>query len=92
MENSVKEIDAMSPLLELANMREKVKSTAVKKVTKNSGTTPKVSGSTKYIRAERSIQKRIVRRRVGKKFFRFRICSFLNCLFINQANIEYNKV
>ncbi len=35
------------PRLELAKIREKVKSRATKNVMKNSGTTPKVPGSTK---------------------------------------------
>lgn len=40
-------IEIISPRRELANIKEKVKSNATKKVTKNKGTAPKVLGSTK---------------------------------------------
>lgn len=42
-----KEREERSPLLELAKIKEKVKSSATKIVIKNRGITPKVFGSTK---------------------------------------------
>lgn len=47
IKNRVKEIDAISPRREWAKSKEKVKRIVVKKVIKNKGITPKVSGSTK---------------------------------------------
>lgn len=43
----VSEMDITKPLLELAKIKDAVKSTAVKKVTKNKGTTPNICGLTK---------------------------------------------
>jgi hypothetical protein len=43
----VKAIEERRPRLELAKIKEKVKSRATKKVMKNRGTIPKVPGSTK---------------------------------------------
>jgi len=40
-------MDVISPRLELAKIKEKVKRSATKKATKNRGTAPNVPGSTK---------------------------------------------
>jgi len=63
------------PRRELAKRSENVNRSETKIVIKNSGITAKVSGSTKYIKAPSKIQRRIVTRSVGRKFFLFRICS-----------------
>jgi len=46
-EKIVKALETIKPRLEFAKIREKVNSTAVKKVIKSNGITPKVCGSTK---------------------------------------------
>ena len=76
-ENKVREIEAISPRRELAKSRENVKRRVIKTNVNSKGIAPKVFGSTKYINNPVNTQKRMVKSRVGRKFFRFRTCSFL---------------
>lgn len=79
--------EVSKPRRELAKRREKAKRSATKRVIKNKGTTPKVPGSTKYIKAPRRIQKRMVSNNVGRKFFLFSTCSL--CFWRLIVMIKY---
>lgn len=82
MEKRERDTEKIKPRRELAKTSENVKSIVTKKVIKKMGITAKTFGSTKYTKAAKSIQKRIVSKRVGRKFLRFIICSCLKCFFI----------
>jgi hypothetical protein len=77
IKNKVNPAEIKKPRLELANMVEKVKRRLKKIKRKNPGRAKRVSGSMKYTRPAVNIHKRKVTIKVGRKFFLFRICSFL---------------
>jgi hypothetical protein len=69
MRNRVRLPELIRPRRVFANKVENVNRRARKIKKKNRGTAPKVSGSTKYIKARIIIQRKNVSIRVGKKFF-----------------------
>lgn len=69
---------AKTPRLVLAKINENVNKNAIKDSKKNTGTIPIKSGSIKKIIAPVANHSSMVTISVGRKFFLFSCCSFLN--------------
>jgi hypothetical protein len=74
-------VAVINPLLELIKIIENVKKSEKKATRKNKGSAPRCWGSVKYTMDAQAVHKKIVIRKVGRKFLRSFTSFFLLIIF-----------